>query len=149
MPEFTIITLKDCLSQYLSRPLLCLKRFRYYPFKSRALFHTTYTECFTQNSRMFGALGFIRSAYRLRLRNPYPCWWTGPKRCSLSDGQPKEDRLHSSRLKVLWSEMVYIVVRVPSGWRASPIAATEDKRDLAFELLSAAETVEVDADYHK
>ena len=59
----------------MARPPLSLKKIRHEPFKSRVLFHTTYSEYFKQNVKMFDPLSMPNS------RSIYH-----PKGCSLSDG---------------------------------------------------------------
>ena len=53
---------RENLAEYMARPPLSLKIIRHEPFKSRVLFHTTYSEYFQQNVKMFDALDFIRWA---------------------------------------------------------------------------------------
>ena len=50
---------RENLAEYMARPPLSLKIIRHEPFKSRVLFHTTYSEYFQQNVKMFDALDFI------------------------------------------------------------------------------------------
>ena len=119
----------------MARPPLSLKKIRHEPFKSPVLFHTTYSQYFKQNVKMFEALDFIAE-----LTQHIP-----PKGVQLI----RRYGLYSSRIKGRWSEMAYVVERAPGGWKASREAATDDPEDLGFEPLSASETVEVDADCRK
>jgi hypothetical protein len=58
---------RENLAEYMARSPLSLRKIRHEPFKSRVLFHTTYSEYFKQNVKMFDALAmrplkFARSA---------------------------------------------------------------------------------------
>jgi hypothetical protein len=119
----------------MARPPLSLKKIRHEPFKSRVLFHTTYSKYFKQNMKMFDALDFIAE-----LTQHIP-----PKGVQLI----RRYGLYSSRIKGRWSEMAHVVERAPNGWKASHVVATEDPGDLGFEPLSVSATVEVDADCRK
>lgn len=74
---------------------------RHEPFKSRALFHMTYSEYFKQNVKMFDALAFIAE-----LTQHIP-----PRGVQLI----RRYGLYSSRIKGRWSEMTHVVERAPSG----------------------------------
>ena len=126
---------RENLAEYMARPPLSLKKIRHEPFKSRVLFHTTYSEYFKQNVKMFDALDFIAE-----LTQHIP-----PKGVQLI----RRYGLYSSRIKGRWSEMAHVVERAPNGWKASHVVATEDPGDLGFEPLSVSATVEVDADCRK
>ena len=52
--------IQESLARYLAQPPLSLNKIRYEPLKGRALFHTTYSEYFKQNVKLFEALDFIR-----------------------------------------------------------------------------------------
>ena len=45
--------------EYVSRPVISLKKIRYEPFKGRVLFHTTYSDYFKENVHLFDPLGFL------------------------------------------------------------------------------------------
>ena len=116
----------------MARQPLSLKKIRHEPFKSRVLFHTTYSEYFKQIVKMFDVLDFIAE-----LTQHIP-----PRGVQLI----RRYALYSLRIKGRWPEMMYVVERAPGGWKASREFAVDDSGDLDFERLSAPETVEVDAD---
>jgi len=126
---------RENLAEYMARPPLSLTKIRHEPFKSRVLFHTTYSEYFKQNVKMFDSLDFIAE-----LTQHIP-----PKGVQLI----RRYGLYSSRIKGRWSEMTYVVERAPSGWKASHAVATDYPEELGFEPLSELETVEIDADCRK
>jgi len=122
---------RENLAEYMARPPLSLKKIRHEPFKSRVLFHTTYSQYFKQNVKMFEVLDFIAE-----LTQHIP-----PKGVQLI----RRYGLYSSRIKGRWSEIAYVVERAPNGWKASHELAADDPRELSFEPLAESETVEVDA----
>lgn len=50
---------QESLAQYISRLPVSLKKIRYEPFKGKALFHTTYSDYFKENTHLFNTLDFL------------------------------------------------------------------------------------------
>jgi len=94
---------RESLAQYLARPPISLKKVSFESFGGKVLFHTSYSEYFKENLKLFGAADFVAL-----LAQHIP-----PKgvQCLRRYG------LYSSRGRGKWTSKPYVAAHAPEGWK--------------------------------